>query len=133
MAEPVITKGTLLAYCVENNMTVDSLSTQVLTALCMGVPTDQVGFYGRCWSLLSELLDETRALARTGRYTDKSTCPSCGGVPLVTGGRNPHEYCPTCDIDVVDVYRDDGCTLRRWSTRGTLPQNADSVNIRKGE
>ena len=49
MAKAPVQLSDLENYAQAHNLTLDQLASQVMYSLATGVPTDQMGFYGRCW------------------------------------------------------------------------------------
>jgi hypothetical protein len=112
---PVVQKQDIIAYCVRKGWTLGQFADYIVAAQVTGVPTDQVGLYGRCWQLVSEMLGEQEAAELADWSVDTQHCPYCGADSRITGGRDALTYCPRCEARVSAVRRVNGVTHVRWT------------------
>ena len=112
---PLLQRDDVDRICAERGVTLEQFANELVYLQCYGVPLDRVGLIGRAWQLVSEMLDERRALELAETCTLSDRCPHCNSRPRITGGKQPATYCPTCEAVLEKTAHHGGLVWRRWS------------------
>jgi hypothetical protein len=115
MADKPLQREDIARYLLRRGVSLDEFANELIYLQCHGVPLDKVGLVGRAWQLVSEMLDEKKALDLAERYTLLTCCPHCQSDTRITGGRKPCIYCPNCGAVREDTQVYCNRTWYRWS------------------